>query len=178
MRTKSSLLPAILALGMAMPLLASCDGARQSVAEAIRPASAAEVAGLLREQIAKGDFGRASADGAAWLKDGADPSGMVAWETARASAQAGKVDAAIRYVGLAVQGGAVDAVSLMSEPMLEPVRLDPRLVALAAGGEPVRASAVAPASVAAHPVANPAAAAIGADGVSASAGDVSVRLPD
>ncbi|MEW7850239.1 hypothetical protein AB2N08_16215 [Massilia aurea] len=184
MRTRSSLLSAgVLALAVTATLLAGCDGARQSVAEAIRPASAAEVAGTLREQIAKGDFSRASADGAAWLANQADPSGVVAWETAKASAQAGKADAAIRFAGMAVQGGAVDTVRLMTEPMLEPVRLDARLVALAAGGGPApdgRAGSLAPAVTPALAPApsNAAAASIGADGIKASAGDVSVQLPD
>lgn len=180
MRTRSSLLYAsVLALSIATTFLTGCDRARHSVAEAIRPASPAEVAGALREQIAKGEFSRASADGTAWLANQTDPSGGVAWETAKASAQAGHADAAIRFAGMAVQGGAVDGVRLMTEPMLEPVRLDERLVALAAGTDgqtstlaPGATPAIAPAS------SNAAAASIGADGITASAGDVSVRLPN
>lgn len=182
MLTRSSFLSTgVLALSIATTLLTGCDRARHSVAEAIRPASAAEVAGTLREQIAKGDFSRASADGAAWLEKQADPSGGVAWETAKASAQAGHANAAIRYAGMALQGGAVDGVRLMTEPMLEPVRLDDRLVALAAG------AAAAPGGHADRPMpgttpvpvsSNAAAASIGVDGIKASAGDVSVQLPD
>lgn len=171
--------PVLLALCVATSLMAGCDSTRQSVAEAIRPASAAEKAGALREQIAKGDFGQASRDGAAWLADNRDPSGAVAWETAKASAQAGKLDEAIRFAGMAVQGAAVEPVRLMSEPMLEPVRVDPRLVALAAGMAPAVADdtqAKAPAAGPAQPAA--ASATIGAGGVKASAGDVSVELPD
>jgi hypothetical protein len=182
MPTRSSLLSTgVLVLSIAATLLTGCDRARHSVAEAIRPASAAEVAGTLREQIAKGDFSRASADGTAWLANQTDPSGGVAWETAKASAQAGQVDAAIRFAGIAMQGGAVDGVRLMTEPMLEPVRLDERLVGLAAG------TAVAPGGHAERPVpgttpvplsSNAAATSIGVDGIKASAGDVSVQLPD
>jgi len=176
----SLLLPVVLAVCAVLPLLAGCDGARQSVAEAIRPASAAEVAGALRERIAKGEFSQGSSEGAAWLADNTDPSGAVAWETAKASAQAGKIDEAIRFAGMAVQAEAVEAVRLMSEPLLEPVRSDARLVALAAGMAPV---AAAPAAAAAAPGAAPAAhapasASIGAGGIKASAGDVSVELPD
>ena len=178
MPTRSSLLSTgVLVLSIATTLLTGCDRARHSVADAIRPASAAEVAGTLREQIAKGDFSRASADGAAWLANQADPSGGVAWETAKASAQAGHADAAIRFAGMAVRGGAVDGVRLMTEPMLEPVRLDERLVGLAAGaaaapgghaGRPMPATTPVPVS------SNAAAASIGVDGIKASAGDVSV----
>lgn len=182
MRTRSSVL-LYLTLALGVPLLAGCDSARQGMAEAIRPATAAEVAGTLREQIAKGEFAKAAASGAAWLEDKRDPSGAIAWETAKAAAQAGKVDDAIRFAGMAVQGGAVEPVRLMSEPMLEPLRVDPRLAALAAGmGTPVNpvpaAAMAAVQSVQAHaPSASPTAT-IGAGGIHASAGDVSVTLPD
>jgi len=182
MQTRSSLLlPVVLAVCAALPLLAGCDGARRSVAEAIRPASAAEVAGALRERIAKGEFSQASSEGAAWLANKTDPSGAVAWETAKASAQAGKVDEAIRFAGMAVQGEVVESVRLMSEPLLEPVRSDARLVALAAGVAPT--ALMAPTAAATEPAAAPAAhepasASIGAGGIKASAGDVSVELPD
>jgi len=186
MPTRSSFLSTgvlVLAMSIAATLLTGCDGARHSVAEAIRPASAAEVAGALREQIAKGDFSRASTDGAAWLANQADPSGSVAWETAKASAQAGHADAAIRFAGMAVQGGAVDAVQLMTEPMLEPVRLDERLVGLAAGTAAAPDGHVDRLTPRTTPVpvpvaSNAAAASIGVDGIKASAGDVSVQLPD
>ena len=184
MPTRSNLLYAgVLGLLIATTLMAGCDRARHSVAEAIRPASPAEVAGALREQIAKGEFSRASADGSAWLANQRDPSGGVAGETAKASAQAGHADAAIRFAGMAVQGGAVDGVRLMTEPMLEPVRLDERLVALAAGvaaGPVGQTNTLAPGATPAFAPAssNTAAASIGADGITASAGDVSVRLPD
>lgn len=179
MQTRSKLLlPAVLAMCAAMPMLAGCEGARQSVAEAIRPASAAEVAGALREQIAKGEFVHASNEGAAWLADQTDTSGAVAWETAKASAQAGKVDEAIRFAAMAIEGGAVESVRLMSEPLLEPVRHDLRLVSLASGMAPAAEPVVAAAPAAAPARTEQASASIGAGGVKASAGDVSVDLPD
>ncbi len=181
MQTKTTLLGAgLLALCAAMPLLSGCDGARESVAAAIRPASAAEVAGGLRQQIAQGRFAEAGAEGASYLKDKQDAGGVVAWETAKASAQVGKADDAIRFAELAVRGGAVEAVALMSEPLLEPVRSDLRLVALAAGGAQRETAAVLPAAGgdAATNAAPKAAEASVDGGVKASAGDVSVQLPD
>lgn len=183
MQTKSSLLlPVMLALCASLPLLAACDGARHSVAEAIRPASAAEVAGALRERLAQGEFRQASSEGAAWLADKTDPSGAVAWETAKASAQAGQVDQAIGWAGMAVQGGAVEPARLMSEPLLEPLRGDARLLALVTGPAPaaasVTASVAAPAPVATVDLPATASASIDRGGVKASAGDVSVELPD
>lgn len=166
----------LLALCVAMPMLSGCEDVRESLASAIKPAGAAEIATGLRQQLAQGKFAEASARGADFLKDKQDTAGVVAWETAKASAQAGKPDDAIRYAGLAIQGGTVSGIDLMSEPLLEPVRTDIRFVTLAAGdGAP--AAAAGPASV---PPAAPldTNAAIGAGGVKASAGDVSVQLPE
>ena len=169
-----------LALCASMPLLSGCDGARETLASAIKPVGATEVASALRQQIAQGKFADASRDGAGFLKDKSDTGGVVAWETAKASAQAGKLDDAIRYAGLAVEGGTVSGIDLMSEPLLEPVHTDIRFVTLATsdGGAaqatlPATAAATAPASLPAN-----AEASIGASGVKASAGDVSVQLPE
>lgn len=164
----------VLALCAALPLLSGCDAARNNLAAAIKPASAAEAASALRQQIAEKKFAEASTEGARFLEDKQDTAGVVAWETAKASAQAGKLDDAIRYAGLAVKGGTVSGVDLMSEPLLEPVRADIRFVTLATGdGAP--AAAVLPAAL---PAPADAAASIGTGGVKASAGDVSVQLPD
>ena len=181
MRIRSSLrLSLMLAVCVALPQLAGCDGTRRSVDEAIRPASADEVAGALRERIAKGEFSHASSEGVTWLASNTDAHGAVAWETAKASAQAGKVDEAIRFAAMALQGGVVDSTRLMSEPLLEPVRTDSQLVALAAGMAPVAAApaAAATAPTAAAPAHASAGASIDAGGIKASAGDVSVVLPD
>lgn len=166
----------VLALCAALPLLSGCEDARESLASAIKPAGAAEVATGLRRQIAQGKFAEASLEGAGFLKDKQDTAGVVAWETAKASAQAGKLDDAIRYAGLAVKGGTVSAIDLMSEPLLEPVRTDIRFVTLATG-DGATAQATLPATVPA-PAEADAQATIGAGGVKASAGDVSVQLPE
>lgn len=181
MRISTTLLArGLVALCAVAPLLSGCDQARESVATAIRPASAAEVAGSLREQIAQGRFAEASTQGAGYLKDKQDAGGVVAWETAKASAQAGKADEAIRFTELALRGGAVQAVALMTEPLLEPVRTDLRLVALAAGGqspEPAADLSLPDAAVASP--STPASTSAGVvAGVKARAGDVSVELPD
>ncbi len=161
----------LLALCAAMPLLSGCEGARESLASAIEPAGATEIATELRHQIAQGKFAEASTQGARFLEDKLDTAGVVAWETAKASAQAGKTDDAIRYAGLAVKGGTVSGVDLMAEPLLEPVRTDLRFVTLAAGGADAAPSVAVPATPAAE-------ASIDASGVKASAGDVSVQLPE
>jgi hypothetical protein len=172
MHTKPKLRAALLSLCVAMPLLAGCDAARENLAAAIKPATATDVANAMRTQIAQGKFAEASEQGVAYLKDKQDAAGVVAWETAKASAQAGKVDEAVRYAELAIKGGTVSGVDLMAEPLLEPVRTDARLVALAAGGADAPLQVQAPAIVPAS-----AEASIDASGVKAKAGDVSVELP-
>lgn len=172
MKTRTTFLAgAVVALCAVLPVLSGCDKAGETVAAA-SPASPAEAAEKLRGQIAQGHFAEAGAEGERYLKDKQDQGGAVAWETAKAYAQAGKANEAVRYAELALRGGAVQAVALMSEPLLEPVRTDPRLVALAAGGEQANPPVAAPGASAGDGVeAN-------ADAGTAKAGDVSVKLPD
>jgi len=169
------LAPGLIALCAVMPLLSACDAARENVAAAIRPASAADEAGALRNLIAQGKFKEASTQGASYLSSKEDQGGVVAWEAAKASAQAGKLDDAVRFAGLAVKGGATPGVNLMSEPLLEPVRTDPRLVALAAAGAP--ADPLIDLSTAVPAPAEAVEASVDG-GVKAKAGDVSVSLPN
>jgi hypothetical protein len=156
-------------------LLAGCEGARESIAGAIRPASAQDVAAAVHQKAGEGKFKEAHDEGAAFLAKRDDAGGAVAWETAKASAQAGLADEAVRLATLAVQARAVSGVDLMAEPALAPVHTDARIVALAAGmAAPAAAAVSAPVTAAAGAVQ----ATVGAGGVKASAGDVSVELPN
>jgi len=176
MKTRTTLLAAgMLALCATLPLLSGCDKLRETVAAA-GPAKPPEAAAALRSQIAQGHFAEAGAEGERYLKDKQDQGGIVAWETAKAFAQAGKANEAVRYAELAVRGGAVQAVSLMSEPLLEPVRTDPRLVALAAGGAPRNPLTDVPATAPGASAGDGVEAS--ADSGTAKAGDVSVTLPE
>jgi hypothetical protein len=155
--------------------LAGCDDARERLATAVRPAGAQDVAAALRQQLGEGKFKEAHDAGADFLAKRTDAGGVVAWETAKASAQAGLADDAIRYATLALRANAVDGVGLMAEPLLSPVHTDPRLVALATGAGAPGASAAAMPSA---PAGATAQATIGNGAVKASAGDVSVELPN
>jgi hypothetical protein len=159
--------------------LAGCDDARERLATAVRPASAQDVAAAVRRQVGEGKFKEAHDTGADFLAARADAGGGVAWETAKASAQAGLADDAIRYATLALRANAIDGVALMAEPLLSPVHTDPRLVALATSGT-VSAPAAASGSAAssAAPAGGASQATIGNGAVKASAGDVSVELPN
>ena len=175
--------PAVLRLAvflLSLSILSGCDDAREKIASAISPATAAEVTANVSRQIGAGQFQQAIEEGESYLASNADASGKLAWELAKASAQAKDADRAVRYASAAIQAGAASSVELMSEPLLEPVRTDLRMVSLAAGMSP-RADGAAAASPAQaqQPVATgDAQATIGEQGVSASAGDVSVKLPD
>jgi hypothetical protein len=142
-------------------LSSGCEQARRDIAAALSPATAQDVLKNVRQKIADGNFKAAREEGEAFLEASSDDTGLLAWELSKACAQLGDNDRAIHFVEKAIRAHAVSGIDLMSEPMLEPLRTDPRLVALAAG--------LAPAS---------AAASLGANGGEASAGNGSVKLPD
>jgi hypothetical protein len=159
-------------------LAAGCDKQRETLASAIQPRNAQQVSASANQKLADGKFKDARTEAESFLAGSQDPTGQLAWTLAKACAQLGDHDAAINYAGQAVASHAVASVDLMAEPMLEPVRTDIRLVALAAGtaGTANNASQQAPAT-GQQPAASTSAT-IGANGVEAKAGSVSVKLPD
>jgi hypothetical protein len=158
-------------------LTAGCDKQRESLASAIAPRTAQQVTAAVNQQLADGKFKEARTDGESFLAGSQDPTGQLAWALAKASAQLGDADATIKYASQAVAARAVSNVDLMAEPMLEPVRTDLRLVSLAAGTTAgVSNQPAAPRPV--EPAPATASATIGANGIEAKAGSVSVKLPD
>ena len=117
-------------------LSAGCGQARREIAAAIRPASAQDVLKTVRQKIADGNFKGAREAGEAFLGGNSDGTGLLAWELSKACVQLGDNEQGIRFVEQAIRARAVSGIDLMSEPMLEPVRSDPRLVGLAAGLAP------------------------------------------
>lgn len=169
------LVPAVLryaAIVLIFGSISACEGARDLFAS---PANAAEVTAEVSRLTAAGKPQQAIEEGEDFLANQDDTSGKLAWELAKASAQASDVERVIRYADAALKAGAVSSVDLMSEPLLEPVRTQPRLVALAAGLAPQATQTSNPALQADS---GDAKVSIGADGIEASAGDVSVKLPD
>lgn len=160
-------------------LTAGCDKQRESVAAAIQPRTAQQVTATVNQLLAEGKFKEARADGESFLS-GKAPAGPLAWALAKACAQLGDHDAAIQYASRAVADHAVTGVDVMSEPLLEPVRTDVRLLAFAAGTTDT-ATSTSPQPFAGTPAAQPApqaTATINAGGIEARAGSVSVKLPD
>lgn len=161
-------------------LMAGCDKQRATLAAAIQPRDAQQVTATLNQMLAEGKFKEARTEGESFLSGNQDSTGQLAWALAKASAQLGDRDAAIKYASRAVAEHAVSGVDVMVEPMLEPVRTDIRLVALAAGTTGIASSAPrqAPAGTPGDHAAPGASATIDANGIEAKAGSVSVRLPD
>ena len=144
------------------------------IAAAILPADAPAVTASVNQKLAARQFREALDEGASFLKSNQDPSGQLAWALAKASAQLGHHDLAVSYASAAVKADAVSGVTLMAEPLMEPVRTDFRYTSLAAGLE---SATHAPAAKRGTNEAATGDVSVTA-GVEASAGDVSVKLPD
>jgi hypothetical protein len=159
-------------------LTAGCDKQRESLASAIAPRTAQQATATVNQRLAEGKFKEARTDGESFLTGSQDPTGQLAWALAKACAQLGDTDSTIKYASQALAARAVANVDLMAEPMLEPVRTDLRLVALAAGTNASGGNLPQQAPSRPQVETPPAAATIGASGIEAKAGSVSVRLPD
>lgn len=134
MLPKSKLSRSALCLMLAMAALATgCEQARREVAAAISPDSAPDTLKNVRQKIADGHFKAARELGEAYLTRQIGETGMLAWELSKTCVQLGDNDQALRFVEQAVRARVVSGLDLLSEPMLEPLRNDPRLAALAAG---------------------------------------------
>jgi tetratricopeptide (TPR) repeat protein len=161
-------------------LTAGCDKQRETLAAAIQPRTVQQVTATANQKLAEGKFQDARTEGERFLANKPDPTGQLAWVLAKACAQLGEHASAIKYASQALAAHAVSGIDVMAEPMLEPVRTDLRLVALAAGTSESAARAFehAPAIPPGEQAAPRASAAIGANGIEAKAGSVSVKLPD
>jgi hypothetical protein len=122
-------------------LSAGCEQARRDIAAVISPATAQDVLKNVRQKIADGNFKAARDEGEGFLGANSDATGLLAWELSKACVQLGDNEQGIRFVEQAIRARAVSGIDLMSEPMLEPVRSDPRLLALGAGLAPTPGAA-------------------------------------
>lgn len=114
-------------------LATGCDQAREKIAALIKPQTVEDVTAAVNEKIEKRKFKEAQTEGEEFLRGKEDVSGHLAWEIAKACAQIGEYDLAIKYVGQAVKANAVTGPQGMTEPLLEPVRTDIRFVSMLVG---------------------------------------------
>jgi hypothetical protein len=114
-------------------LSAGCEQSRQAIATAISTDHASNTLRNVRQKIADGQYKAARDEGEAFLEGHAEATKMLTWELAKACVQLGDNERAIYLVEQAIRARVVSGVDLLSEPMLEPLRNDPRLAVLAAG---------------------------------------------
>ncbi|HEX9171462.1 MAG TPA: hypothetical protein VF861_02260 [Telluria sp.] len=134
MLPKSNFRRSALCLMLALAALsAGCGQARQAIATAIGADNAPDTLRNVRQKIADGQYKAARDEGEAFLEGHTETTKMLAWELAKASVQLGDNERAIYLVEQAIRARVVTGVDLLSEPMLEPLRNDPRLALLAGG---------------------------------------------
>lgn len=181
-RFKVACLRLIVLLPIVLGLVTGCDEAREKVAAALKPRTTEDVAASVNEKIGRKDYSQARLEGVEYLNGKDDPTGKLAWALAKACAQTGDRDLAIKYTGQALQSNLITPAEAMSEPLLEPVREDIRFVSLLAGTAPPEDKTSQPATSASaiqeKPNAPSTSVTIDAKGIEARAGDVVVKLPD
>jgi hypothetical protein len=132
-KIKSRISP-LLILAVAIVLVATgCNQTREKVAAFIQPQTVEEVTIEVNKKIEQGKFTEAQAEAEGFLNGKKDGSGKLAWALAKACAQTGALDLAIKYTEQALKVNAVTGPQAMAEPLLEPVRTDIRFVSLLAG---------------------------------------------
>lgn len=159
-------------------LTTGCDQARQEIANAIKPVTIEDVIVTVNENVRLGKFKEAQTEGEAFLAGKEDSSGRLAWELAKACAQSGELDLAIKYVSQALKANAVNGPQAMVEPLLEPIRTDLRFVSLLVG---IGVAQSPPTNSRTHVEAekNPSTAiTMGAQGIEVKAGDIVIKLPN
>ena len=165
-------------------LTAGCDQARENIAAAIKPITVEEVTAVVNEKIDHQQFRQAQTEGEKFLDGKPDASGHLAWALAKASAQSGDHDLAIRYTEQALSAHAVTGPQAMVEPLMEPVRTDIRFVSLLAGMGPTQTSQVEvnsftpPDPIKKPAIANDTAIRMDGQGIEVKAGDIVIKLPN
>lgn len=159
-------------------LATGCDSAREKMAAAIKPTTVEEVVVSVNEKIDQQKFMPAQVEGEKFLDGKADASGHLAWAIAKASAQTGDHDLAIKYMGQALKTNAVTGPQAMAEPLMEPIRTDIRFVSLVAGiGVTQNPVAQVKNSAPTHETPSPAIR-MDAQGIEVKTGDIVIKLPN
>lgn len=114
-------------------LATGCDQTREKIAAFIQPQTVEEVTIAVNKKIEQRKFKEAQTEGEEFLKSKEDSSGKLAWALAKACAQTGEHDLAIKYTEQALKANAITGPQAITEPLLEPVRTDIRFVSLLVG---------------------------------------------
>lgn len=114
-------------------LATGCDQAREKIAGIIKPKTVGEVTVSVNDKIEQRKFKEAQNEGVDFLGGKEDASGHLAWAIAKACAQIGEYDLAIKYASQALKANAVTGPQAMTEPLLEPVRTNIQFVSTIVG---------------------------------------------
>jgi hypothetical protein len=175
--------------GLALFGMSGCDQLRQQIASMVQPKSAQATLASAQQAFAEGQYTQALEQIEPLAKQPADMQPAFALLGAQIHARTGKTQEALTLLAKALEGGAVEATSLIVHPDFESLRTDVRFLALlthqgARAPAPASPQAPAPAPVPAPvtapaqpPSPNAVSVDIGPGGVSAKAGSVSVKLP-
>lgn len=120
---------------LVLVLIPGCDQIREKMAAAIKPKTIESVTVAVNEKIEQGKYKLAQTEGEEFLQGKDDSTGRLAWALAKASAQSGESDLAIKYLGQALKANVVTGPQAMAEPLLEPVHTDLRFVKMLVGVE-------------------------------------------
>lgn len=125
---KSFMLAAVM-----LVLVTGCDQIREKIAAFIQPQTVDDVTIAVNKKIEQRKFKEAKTEGEEFLNGKEDSSGKLAWALAKACAQNGDLDLAIKYTEQALKTNVITGPQAMTEPLLEPVRTDIRFVSLLVG---------------------------------------------
>lgn len=176
-----------------LPFLSACDPLRNQIAGAVQTKPPQETLASVKLSLQEGKFSQALEQAEPLAKKSGDLQPAFALAAAQAYCRMGRQDEALAMLGVALAGGAAEPTSLITHPDFESLRVDVRFLALLthhgsrSANKPATtqqsASPPAAPSTPAAPVPEQAKTAdsvsveIGAGGVSARAGSVSVKLP-
>jgi hypothetical protein len=176
-----------------LPFLSACDQLRNQIAAAIQAKTPEETLASVKLSLQEGKFSQALEQAEPLAKKSGDLQPAFALAAAQAYARMGRQDDALAMLGVALAGGAAEPTTLITHPDFESLRVDVRFLALLthhgsrSASQPTAAPQAAAPPAAPSPAAAPAptqakaadtvSVEIGAGGVSARAGSVSVKLP-
>ncbi len=163
-------------LALLVVLISGCEQAREKMADLIRPKTMESVTSSVNEQIAQGKFKLAQREGEEFLGGKEDVTGQLAWSLAKASAQLGEVDPALKYLGQALKAKAVTGPQAMVEPQLEGLRTELRFVALLVGVSMNQSPAAKPDATVGESGKSSTSINMGSGGTEVKAGDITIKL--
>src|SRR4051794_11315484 len=105
-RIKIACLRLILLFPIFLVLATGCDDAREKVAAIIKPKTLEDVVASVNAKLDRKEYSQARLEGIEYLNGKDDPAGKLSWALAKACAQTGEYDLAIKYIEQALKTNA------------------------------------------------------------------------